>query len=378
LESDKFSGINLTARASHLFTRNRTIVDMDYAEEPHAQLWIVRSDGRLISLTYDREQETIGFGRHDTKNGYFMRVCSILEDDESAVYFLVRRVVDGVTRYFLERLAEREFEDLVDAFFPDCGLTYDGRNSSGTTMILSGSGWTVDDSLTLTASGATFAASSINDEIWLHIDSEAQDERGEPITQRETVRLRITAYTSTQVVTVNPLKDVPAAFQSVAFTNWAFAKDTFTAPHLPNTEVLVLADGEYRGAKTTDASGTFTISPPGVVVHAGLQMISEGETLDVNLVGAETIRHRAKSIPGVFLDVLETRGVKAGPDRDHLEDVAERSQDDYEPGELITGVTGYRIPSQNRTEGSIVFRQELPLPMTIRAIIPDVQIGEAD
>jgi hypothetical protein len=77
----------------------------------------------------------------------------------------------------------------------------------------------------------------------------------------------------------------------------------------------------------------------------------------------------------VFLDVLDTRGVMAGPDRDHLEDVAERSQADYAAGELITGVLAYRIPARANTNGKIVFRQDKPLPMTVRAIIPDVDVG---
>lgn len=377
LDKDKFSGINLSALASHLFTRDRTILDMDYAEEPQAQLWITRSDGRLVSCAYDPEQELIGFGRHDTKNGYFRRVCQVPEESENAVYFIVRRVINGSTKYFLERLANRDFEDLVDAVFVDASLTYDGRNTDSTTMTLSGSGWTVSDELTLNASQATFAASNINDEIWLRIETESQDERGEPITVRDEVKLRISEYVGTSQVRVFPLRDVPASFRGVAFTNWVFAKDTFQAAHLPNTELSVLADGEHRGTVTTSASGTFTISPPGGVVHAGIPMLAEGETLDANFIGQESIRGRAKSIPFVQLDVLDTRGVLAGPDRENLEDVAERSQDDYEAGELITGVLDYRIPVKHGTEGSIVFRQDKPLPTTIRAIIPEVQVGEA-
>lgn len=376
LENDKFSGTNLSKKSGHMFTRAKTIRDMDYAEEPHSQLWVTRSDGRLISVTYDREDQIIGFGRHDTKDGYFERVCSIPENDEDAVYFVVRRLVDGQTKYFLERLAERDFDDLVDGFFVDCGLTYDGRNDTATTMQLTGTAWTVDDTLELHASANVFSASSVGDEIWLHIDTEAQDERGEPITERETVRLRITAYTDADDVSVAPLVDVPQPFRLVEFTQWTFAKDTFTIAHLPNTEIAVLADGEDRGLVTTDSNGEFTISPPGGVVHAGLQIIAEGETLDANIIGQETIRHRPKSIPAVYLDLLETRGLLAGPDRDSLEDVAERSQADYQAGELITGVVQYRIPARPNSEGSIVFRQDKPLPATIRAIIPDVQVGE--
>jgi hypothetical protein len=378
LENDKFSGINLNALASHLFSRTKTILDFDFSEEPHSQLWVTRSDGRLIGLTYEREQQTIGFGRHDTKNGYFVRVCSIPEGGENAVYFYVRRTIGGQTKHYLERLAERDFDDLVDAMFVDCALTYDGRNETSKTMTLSGSGWTVDDELDLVASAATFSASSVGDEIWLHIDTESQDEIGEPMTLRVTVRLEIFEYTSTTAVRVRPLIDVPEEFQGVQFTNWTFAHDSFSgADHLEGEECSVLADGEHRGYVTI-VDGGFSISPPGGVVHLGKQMIAEGETLDANVVGEVTIRHRSKTIPKVHLDVLETRGVMAGPDRDHLEEVAERSQQDYEPGELVTGILSYGIPARHNTNGVIVFRQDKPLPMTIRAIIPDVEVGESN
>jgi hypothetical protein len=375
VESDKFSGRNLSALASHLYTRTKTIRDMDFAEEPYTQLWQVRTDGRLIGLTFDQEQENIGWSRHDTKNGFFSRVCSIPEDGINAVYFALRRVIDGETVRTIEQLAEREVDDLVDNVILDCALTYDGRNDSSVTMRLSGGGWTVDDTLTLTASAATFAASHVEDEIWLHIDTETQDETGEPVIEQETVRLRIVTYTSSTVVTVQPLRDVPAAFHGEALTNWTFAHDTFTAAHLPNEEISVLADGEWRGLMTTDATGTFTISPPGGVVHAGLQIIGEIESLDVNVPGGESVRQRVKSIPKVALDVLNTRGLLAGPDRNSLEDVSERSQEDYEAGELITGVLRYRVPARPNTNGKIIVRQDKPLPATIRALIPEVEFG---
>lgn len=377
LANDKFTGVNLSALSSHLFSRNKGVQDYDYCEEPHAQLWVVRTDGRLIGATYELEQEILGFGRHDTAGGFFERVCSIPEDGDNAAYFVVRRVIEGETKYYLERLANRDFETLADAMFLDMALTYDGRNETGTTMTLTGSGWTVADELVLTASSAQFTADSVDDEIWLRIETEDQDELGEPIVDVEEVKLKIVGYTSSTVVDVVPLRDVPEAFQAIAFTEWTFAHNTFSGmDHAEGEVCMVLADGEYRGAVTIEG-GRFTISPPGGVVHCGKQIIAEGETLDANLVGQETIQHRAKSIPAVHLDVLETRGVMAGPDRDHLEEVAERSQLDYAPGELVTGILSYRIPTKQGTQGSIVFRQDKPLPMTIRAVIPEVKLGTA-
>jgi hypothetical protein len=89
-EAGKFVGDELTVMARHLFDSEHVIVDMDYAKEPHGILWIVRSDGALIGLTYLPEQEVVGWHRHDT-DGFFERVCVIPENGVDTPYFVVRR-----------------------------------------------------------------------------------------------------------------------------------------------------------------------------------------------------------------------------------------------------------------------------------------------
>ena len=86
-------------------------------------LWCVRDDGALLSLTFFPEQEVIGWARHDTQGKYESVVC-ITEDNQDVVYFIVNR--PGIGRC-IERMAPRQFQDQIDAYFVDCGLTYDGR-----------------------------------------------------------------------------------------------------------------------------------------------------------------------------------------------------------------------------------------------------------
>lgn len=124
LDSDKFAGSELTILSRHLFKKTKTIVDIDYATEPHGLLPCVRSDGVLPVCTYLREQDVRGWGRWDTQ-GYFERVCVIPEDGEDMIYAFVRRTVGGQTVRYIERFASREFDAIEDAYFVDCGLSYD-------------------------------------------------------------------------------------------------------------------------------------------------------------------------------------------------------------------------------------------------------------
>ncbi len=116
------AGRDLTVFATHLFD-GRRLRSMDYALAPDSIVWVVRTDGVLLGLTYIREQDVWGWHRHDTVDGDFERVCVIPEPGEDAVYFIVER--DG--HRYIERLATRSIIDFdEDSFFVDSGLSYSG------------------------------------------------------------------------------------------------------------------------------------------------------------------------------------------------------------------------------------------------------------
>lgn len=123
-QDDAFTGQDLTTLSNHLFT-NRTIVDWCYQSDPFAAVWVVLDNGLLLSLAYLPEQEVIGWSWHDT-DGYVESCCAITEDGQDRVYLQVKRNVGGSDVRFIERMALRFYVDPEDAFFVDCGLTYDG------------------------------------------------------------------------------------------------------------------------------------------------------------------------------------------------------------------------------------------------------------
>lgn len=123
-QDDAFTGQDLTALSNHLFL-NRTIVSWCYQGEPFSAVWVILDNGLLLSLAYLPEQEVIGWSWHDT-DGLFESCCAITEDGKDRVYFQVKRTINGQTVRFVERMASRLYADPEDAFFVDCGLSYDG------------------------------------------------------------------------------------------------------------------------------------------------------------------------------------------------------------------------------------------------------------
>ncbi len=122
--SDSYDGEELSIFANHLFD-GKQVVDMAYSKEPYRILWCVMSDGTVNALTYNKKQEVTGWHQHTTK-GEFEAVTVVREDYEDVVYFVVKRIINGQTKRFIERMATRTVNKTEDGIFLDCCLTYSG------------------------------------------------------------------------------------------------------------------------------------------------------------------------------------------------------------------------------------------------------------
>lgn len=122
---DRYIGNNLSLWADHLL-ENNMVISMAYQQNPNQVIWLIRDDGVLLSLTILPEQEVIGWAKHTTDGG-FEDVAVIPGDDEDEVWVIVKRLINGSEKRYVERLDPSFKEDESEnAFFVDSGLTYDG------------------------------------------------------------------------------------------------------------------------------------------------------------------------------------------------------------------------------------------------------------
>lgn len=375
---DKYMGSELTAYSRHLFPFGTTMIELAYANEPWTQLFVLRSDGQLMVCTYVREQQMIAWSRWDTA-GTIEGIAVIPENNSYAVYLIVGRTINGAYARYIERMNQRETLTDLDARFMDASLTYDGRNTSATTMVLSGgTTWEAGDTGTLTASGTTgwanFAASDVTDNNVIQLFDQAGN----------LGRVQITGYSTPTVVTVRMMGVIPATLQGSPTAVWTFARTKFGgATHLKNTAVAVLADADaVAGPNGTpnivvDSTGTVRLPNAAGVVTIGLQYLSDFETLALNVQGQETVRERSKDMPALYLDVTETRGLMAGTSFNALVPIAERAFETYtDPTDQQEGIINTRMFSDFDSETHVCVRQPYPLPATIRMVIPTVEVGE--
>ncbi|WP_461521169.1 phage tail protein [Porticoccus sp.] len=123
-QADSYTGSDLSLLSEHLF-EGRTIKEMAYAEEPYGILWCATDDGKLLGLTYQREQQVVGWHQHTT-DGFVESVATVSEEGRDALYCVVRRTVGGGEKRFVERMEVRYTDSPENAFCVDSGLSYSG------------------------------------------------------------------------------------------------------------------------------------------------------------------------------------------------------------------------------------------------------------
>lgn len=130
-ESDGYATTDLTVLADHV-TKGQ-IVQMAYQQEPHSIVWCACNNGELVGFTFNREQDVLGWHPHPVGgSGIVESVACIPAPDGAAdeLWTITRRTINGVTRRYVEYgepdWIRVEGAEIADAFFVDCGLTYDG------------------------------------------------------------------------------------------------------------------------------------------------------------------------------------------------------------------------------------------------------------
>lgn len=127
-QQNRYVAPELSIYAEHLLKAG--IKDWAFSEKPDPTIWAVTADGLLTAITYDRDQQVLGFSRHDL-GGAVENVAVIpgVLAGHDDVYCVVRRSINGQTwRYIevLERPFDSDIDTIEDAFFVDCGLSYSG------------------------------------------------------------------------------------------------------------------------------------------------------------------------------------------------------------------------------------------------------------
>lgn len=155
---DGYKSQDMNILAPHVVPKGAHYVQLAYQREPHSIVWAARSDGALRGFTFNKEQYSEppfgGWHRH-VLGGSFSTGDAVVEslvcvpsptEDRDDVWMVVKRTINGGTKRYIEyMMPEWESGDAQeDAFYVDCGLTYDGAAATTITGLDHLEGETVD------------------------------------------------------------------------------------------------------------------------------------------------------------------------------------------------------------------------------------------
>jgi hypothetical protein len=125
--SDGYVAPDLTLLAEHITQGG--IVALAYQQEPDSVVWAVRADGVLLSMTYKRDQDVVGWCRHPTRAGDEWESVAVLphpDGDREQVWVIVKRSINGAPVRYVEVLDDGAYLFDWGPLWTDCALSYNG------------------------------------------------------------------------------------------------------------------------------------------------------------------------------------------------------------------------------------------------------------
>lgn len=388
---DGFSGNEISIFSHHLFDGHE-VIDWCYQQYPNSNVWAVRSDGKLLCLTYLKEQQVLAWSQHELQDASVLSVACVPEGDEDAVYMLVERVIDGRTVKYVERLSnrfidqtltktydtedevglERSYSGLSEMVFMDSATHYDGRNTDVSKKVKVTTGGTVDDLLTVQANSSIFKASDVGNSVYIYFEGDL-------------VRFLISEYTSATEVECYPSKNIPTGMVDFYTSDYSLATIAVSNLwHLEGKEVSVFGDGFVDGNPNNPAydvltvtNGSITLPNAREYVTVGIPYMSDLKTLRIDTVQSETLNNKKILINKLTMNLKDTRGLWAGNSEptgtvDGLYEMKVRDIEPYaDPINLRTGVNSVNIDPEYSSGGQVFIRQVDPIPATILSIHPE-------
>lgn len=356
-----YDGDDRSILSSHLFGPGKELTAWCYQESPYKVVWGVKSDGRLTAFTTVKGEDVYAWTPGETR-GLFKDIINVREGSLDRVYVMVSRYVNGRWTKMIERMAQRTFTDVEDAWCVDAGLT-NVRTTPAATLTIVENG----NATTLTASAPVFSGGNVGD-----------------VVRGAGGRYEITVYTSPTVITASILRAATNFIpQTTVLINPLSGEWDIATPetvfsglwHLEGEKVAVLGDGAVMAPQTV-VNGAITVSDPVTQVIIGLGFQCLGRSLPTVISGASAESRRKRTM-GVAVRFDRSRGLKIGRDLSALYDLKERTNESLGlPVAAYNGIKYQVLSTQWGEDNQTYFVMDDPLPATLLGFVFDVEVGD--
>ncbi|API59638.1 hypothetical protein BSL82_10170 [Tardibacter chloracetimidivorans] len=144
---------------------------------------------------------------------------------------------------------------------------------------------------------------------------------------------------------------------------------------LEGKTVAILTDGAVH-PKRTVVGGAISLDIPASLVHVGLEIEADIETLPLAFEAQGYGQGRPKNVSEVWLRVFASRGIFAGPSFDKLTEHKPRTTEVYgAPPNFITDEIRLAITPTWSNDGKVCLRHSDPLPFTLVSMTLGLSAG---
>ena len=391
LNTDSYQAPDLTILAEHITEGG--IKEMALQQEPDNIVWCVRIDGKLVGMTYRREENVIAWHEHTLggKSG----ACTVTVSDYANLAVgttLKFTKSDGTTVTFTSEAAGGSAP-------ADTSLGFRPNESNNTTA---------DNIFTRMNAHADFTVANPSAAIVTIEETNPSATGFLSCVSSDTTRLTTTNQTHALVESIATIPgdlNEDAVYMVVQrtinlgtkryieffapFDFGSSAEDAFfvdsglsytgTAAtsmsglnHLEGEVVSTLVNGATHPNKAV-ASGALTLDFSATKAHIGLLYKSTLQTMRIEAGGTEgTAQGKTKRIHEVVLRLFRTIGAKVGSSETELDRIPFRTSADEMDQSLglFTGDKQIEFRSGFDSDGFIVVQQDQPLPLTVIGIYP--------
>ena len=386
--TDSYTAPDMTILAEHI--TDGLIKEMALQQEPDNIVWCVLEDGKLVGMTYRREEEVIAWHQHeiggasgtatitvtDYGNIAVGSTITVTKSDGTAITFTSEAAGSSAASSSLGWRPNTNNDTTADNIYTMLNAHADltVANPAANVVTVTETTPSATGYITLASSDSTRLAVTSQTHALVEsiatIPSSSSEDDVYMVIQRT-----INGATKRYVEKMKPM-DFGTSVEDAFFLDSGLTYSGSAATsisglsHLEGQTVRILANGATHADKQV-ASGAITLDRSVTKAHIGLAYTSTLQTMRIEAGGEEgTSQGKTKRIHDVTLRLYNSVGVKVGATTSDLDVIPFRSSKDAmdEPLALFTGDKEVEFRGGFETDGHVVVQQEQALPLTVLAI----------
>ena len=391
LNTDSYQAPDLTILAEHITEGG--IKEMALQQEPDNIVWCVRIDGKLVGMTYRREENVIAWHEHTLggKSG----ACTVTVSDYANIAVgttLKFTKSDGTTVTFTSEAAggsapadtslgfrpNESNDTTADNIFTrmDAHADFTVANPSAAIVTIEETSPSATGFLSCVSSDTTRLTTTDQTHALVEsiatIPGDLNEDAVYMVVQR-TINLGTKRYIEffAPFDFGSSAEDAFFVDSGLSYTGTA-ATSMSGLSHLEGEVVSTLVNGATHPDKEV-SSGALTLDFSATKAHIGLLYKSTLQTMRIEAGGTEgTAQGKTKRIHEVVLRLFRTIGAKVGSSETELDRIPFRTSADEMDQSLglFTGDKQIEFRSGFDSDGFIVVQQDQPLPLTVIGIYP--------